>query len=221
MISANAKNMAAIVLAAGLSQRMGVENKLLLSFGGQSFLQRMICSLLDAGVAEIVVVLGHDQQRIQRQLDGLPNITNQKIAAVVNPDYLQGQMTSVNCGLKALVGDKEGVLICLGDQPLITVSHIQALVTAFEKREPGKQVLVPVYNDQRGNPVVVSEWVRQQVLLGESRLGCRRFIDNNPELVTKWAIDDTAYITDIDTPEEYRTLSLLDDVEPVKSQPGS
>lgn len=205
-----AHNMAAIVLAAGVSQRMGEQNKLLLNFNGQTFLQRTLCSLCDAGLAEVVVVLGHESEQVQQQLIDfpLPIGTDQIVRSVVNPDYARGQMTSVNFGLENLTGNKEGVLICLGDQPLITASHIQELISAFEHREISKQVIVPMFNAQRGNPVVISELARQQVLAGESRPGCRHFIDNNPTLVSLLPVNDAAYITDVDTPEEFRALTL-------------
>lgn len=204
-----ANNMAAIVLAAGVSKRMGEENKLLKKFAGQSFIQCVVRAVCDAGVSEVVVVLGYERKQIQQQLDELTQNGYQRVRSVVNPDYEQGQMTSVTCGLEALVATTDGVLICLGDQPLLTASHIQDLVAAFESRKKGQQVIVPMFENQRGNPVVISEQVRQQVLVGESRLGCRRFIDDNPDLVTILAVNDAAYITDIDTQEEYRALTSL------------
>ena len=206
--NSNAANMAAIVLAAGVSKRMGKDNKLLLTFDGQSFLQRAIVSLCGAGVAEVVVVLGYECEQVQQQLVELPSICEvTNVRSVVNPVYANGQVTSVNCGLENLTGEKEGVFICLGDQPLITAAHIEELAKAFESREAAKQVIVPVYKGQRGNPVVISELARQQVLAGQSRLGCRRFIDGNPHLVTMLPVNHRAYTTDIDTPEEFRALA--------------
>lgn len=205
--AANANAMAAIVLAGGMSQRMGKVNKLLLNYDGQSFLQQTVTALTRAGVGEVVVVLGHESEHMRQQLAKLPAAPNQSVRWVDNDNYEQGQMTSVNCGLAALNGSKGGVLICLGDQPLINAVHIRQLIAAFESREKGKQIIVPIHQGQRGNPVVLSEYVREQVIQGSSRPGCRRFIDNNPELVSMLAVEDEAFISDIDTPDEYNALN--------------
>lgn len=206
---ANADAMAAIVLGGGMSQRMGKPNKLLLNHKGRSFLQHAVIALTEAGVSEVVVVLGHDSEYTRQQLVDLPALPKQQsVRWVVNTQYEQGQMTSVNCGLAALSGSKEGVLICLGDQPLINAGHIRQLIVAFENRENGKQIIVPFYQEQRGNPVILSELVCEQVLNGVSRPGCRRFIDSNPELVSKLSVEDEAFIFDIDTPEEFIALNL-------------
>jgi len=203
----NAYNMAAIVLAAGLSRRMGELNKLLLKFEGQTFLQQAVGALTEAGVGEIIVVLGHDSKLMREQLFDQSETPDQSIDWVLNPDYSQGQMTSVNCGLAALSGNKDGVLICLSDQPLLTHFHIRLLVDAFETRQPGKEVIVPTFSSQRGNPVVISEGARNQVLAGNNVAGCRHFIDNNPGLVTMLPVEDNAFITDIDTIEDFRQLN--------------
>lgn len=196
----NPDTFAAIVLAGGVSQRMGESNKLLLTFDGQSFIQRAVAALTGAGVSNVVVVLGHESEPTREQLRGL------NVRTVVNPYYEQGQMTSVQCGLSALATKQQAVLICLADQPLIQSSHIEQLLNAFANRPEGKEVVVPLCQQQRGNPVVISEGVRMRVLDGGRHPGCRRFIDANPELVSWLSVDDEAFITDIDTPEEYQGL---------------
>jgi len=203
----NGNDMAAIVLAAGLSQRMGEVNKLSLKFKGQTFLQKTVGALSAAGVGEVVVVLGHESKAMREQLLNLPESPEQTLDWILNPDYSQGQTTSVNCGLAALSGNKEGVLICLSDQPLLTDFHIQKLIGAFKDRYAGKEVIVPTYRTRRGNPVVISEVARKQVLAGNSGVSCRQFIDNNPELVSMLSVVDKAFITDIDTIEDYRQLN--------------
>lgn len=202
----NTNDMAAIVLAGGLSKRMGRANKLLLPLADRTFLQNAVYAVWDAGVGEVIVVLGHDCEKTQLQLVDLPERSGQSVRWVVNADYAQGQATSVHCGLKALRENKIGVLICLADQPLISTVHIHELTASFASREVGKQAVVPFYNGQRGNPVVVSKDVRRRVLEDKSQVGCRSFIDSNPDLVTKMLAADVAYITDIDTRDEYRAL---------------
>jgi len=196
----SAQNVSAVVLAAGMSERMGATNKLLLDFNGQSLLQLSIGALIAAAVSEIVVVLGHESDDTNKQLDELP------VSTVVNPNYNKGQMGSVNCGLEAITGTTRGTMICLADQPLINATHIKELIEAFAQLKPAQEIVVPYYEGQRGNPIIISEVVRQRVLHGSTRLGCRRFIDDNPDLVNCFSVADVAYTLDIDTPDEYRKL---------------
>jgi len=197
----HATNYAAIVLAAGLSKRMGDVNKLLLEFQGQSLLRQSVVVLKESGIGEVVVVLGHECDRSQRQLDDLD------VAQVVNSEYSKGQMSSVHCGLTSLSGESKAVFICLADQPLIEVAHLQKLIREFECMPDGKQIVVPVFQNERGNPVVLSDAVRRQVLQNDEHPGCRQFIDTHPELVNWVNVEDEAFVKDIDTPEEYARLN--------------
>ena len=194
----------AIVLAAGLSQRMGAANKLLLPVSGKSLLHRTLDALVEADVDRIVVVLGHQSNKVRE------HIQPYRVQVVVNEHYAQGQKSSVTCGLRALggktggnLGDKQsGVLICLGDQPMIEAKHIRHLVDAFSLSQ-SQSIVMPVHEGQRGNPVLISEHVRQRVLKNHANLGCRGYIDKHPELVNRLRVSDKAFITDIDTHEEY------------------
>ena len=138
----------AILLAAGESRRMGVTNKLALAVDGEPLLRRAVKTLLASDLAEVVVVLGHAPQEAQSLLQGL------EVRTVVNSDYRQGQMSSVHCGLEALQRPCDGVMICLADQALLTSRDIDALITAFSRSSDS--IIVPTYQGQRGNPVVLS-----------------------------------------------------------------
>ena len=193
----------AIVLAGGMSSRMGDTNKLLLTYDGFSLLRRATEALVDAGIGELVVVLGHESDKMREQLHGLD------VKICVNAQYEQGQMTSVQCGLSALSGTKEAVIISLSDQPLMRSEHIRYLVDEYGKQPFDKQILVPMYQSTRGNPVIISESVRRQVLESGKHPGCRRFIDANPELVNWLQVDDMAFVTDVDTPGDYAALNEI------------
>ncbi len=198
--SVNSNEFAAVVLAAGLSRRMGEHNKMLMLFDGKSLLQRCLSSVINAGISEVVVVLGYQHLSVENELSGYD------VLYVVNPKYEQGQGTSVQCGLNALSGYKKASLICLADQPLVDAQHLIQLMAAFESRSEAKEIVVPVYNAKRGNPVVISEPVRQEVKKKYGSSGCRKYIDEHPWLVEWASFDDAAYTQDIDTPEEYNKL---------------
>ena len=186
----------AVLLAAGESRRMGATNKLSLMVGGRALLRRTAETLLGAQLTEIVVVLAHQAETAQSLLADLP------LQTVQNPRYRDGQMTSVHAGLEALTGGFEAPIICLADQPLLESADIDHLIYAYQA-DPDCSILIPVHQGQRGNPVVLA-YAHREAILGEYRnLGCRRFIDRNPELVTTLEVDSNHYVVDLDTPQDY------------------
>lgn len=190
----------AVLLAAGLSQRMGERNKLALDIAGEPLLRRTARTLLGSSLDEVVVVLGHEAGSARSLLTGLP------VRVVENPHYREGQMTSVHCGLQALHKDCRGVMICLSDQPLLQSSDIDRLVDAF-LNECSKSVLVPTHQGQRGNPIVLDFSHRDAILSGDRNLGCKRLIAKNPELVWPLPMDNNHCVFDLDTPEDYARLN--------------
>jgi molybdenum cofactor cytidylyltransferase len=192
------KVVSAILLAAGESRRMGTENKLTLPVAGEPMLRRNAITLLDSRVHELVAVLGHARDTAHALLDDLP------VRLVDNADWRDGQMTSVQRGMAALTEPCDGVMVCLADQPLLQVRDINALLEAFEDCKTS--VLVPTWQGQRGNPIILDHRHRDTILAGQRNLGCRKLIDNNPELVTAWPMDNDHVVFDIDTPADYTRL---------------
>lgn len=191
----------AILLAAGESRRMGSANKLLLPVSGVP-LVRSVAEVLKASmVGELVVVLGHQATEVERALDGLV------VRTVFNERFREGQMTSVHAGLEALSEEAAGIMVCLSDQPKLTVTDVDRLVRAFLDRTSG-DVLVPTYRGRRGNPVVLSGSNRKSILNGRRNLGCRQLIEKNPDIVTTVEWDCDHVVADIDTPEEFSEFSL-------------
>lgn len=179
---------------------MGAVNKLLLDCGGVPMIRRVVDTLTGCGdLAEIVVVLGFEADRVSAALEGAP------IRTVVNPEFAGGQMTSVRVGLGALATPGVGVLICLGDQPTLTAADIGAICRAYGARERGS-VLVPTYRGQRGNPIVLDPASIDDILGGGRKFGCRQFIASNADLVATAEIDTERIIRDIDRPEDYAAL---------------
>jgi molybdenum cofactor cytidylyltransferase len=189
----------AILLAAGESRRMGALNKLGLPVAGVPLLRHTARTLLSSELDEIVVVVGHEQQTARLLLGDLP------LRLVDNARYPEGQMTSVYCGLQALDAPCNGVMVCLSDQPLLTVKDINRLVQVFLRQCP-TSVLVPTWQGRRGNPIVLAWEHRDAILGGAHHLGCKRLIENNPDLVTPLEMDNDHVVFDLDTPADYQRL---------------
>ena len=192
-------DVSAVLLAAGESRRMGEVNKLLLPVDGVPLVRRTAQILMASKLGELVVVLGHQAEWVAAALDGLG-------VAVIHNDYYQdGQMTSVYAGFEALQQECEGIMVCLSDQPLLTVQDINALIDAFLTRTGG-DVLVPTYRGRRGNPRVLAGESRRSILDGGRNLGGKHFIENNPDSVSTVEWDSDHVLIDIDTPEDASRL---------------
>ena len=204
---------AALVLAAGLSRRMGAlyppeqcppgqtaaPNKLLLSFAGEPLVVRSVRTVLHTGFDQIVVVLGHQAEEVGRALEPLG------VRTVLNPDFETGQVSSVRAGLAALLPPLDAVMICLADQPLLEVSDLGALKRAFRERPHGS-IVVPTHEGSRGNPVVIDWASAQETLLRGTNYGCRHFLDEHPEQVYRWPAPSDHFLRDIDVPGDVQPL---------------
>lgn len=191
----------AVLLAAGESTRMGSENKLLLPVAGKTVIRHMVDTFLAAGLDEVIVVLGHQSHAIRAVLAGLP------VTLVDNPDYAQGQMSSVHAGVSAISEDCDAILVSLADQPLLDVDDIRRLLEGFRQRTRGS-ILVPTFQGQRGNPIVLAGTHWQQLVAGGKNLGCRKLIERNPDDVVTMAVDSDHFVVDMDTPEAYQMVKL-------------
>lgn len=198
-VAASSLRCSAVVLAAGLSRRMGAQNKLLLPVAGVPMIQKVVGGALGAGLVEVVVVLGHEAEAVRRALVPLD------VRAVLNPDFESGQVSSVRAGLAALTRPSDAVLVCLGDQPLISSADLRELCAAYQSRPHGS-ILVPMRGERRGNPVVMSWESALETLQRGVNVGCRQFMDENPDRVFRWQAPNDHYLRDVDEPADYRAL---------------
>jgi molybdenum cofactor cytidylyltransferase len=185
---------AAIVLAAGASTRMGRQKLLLPMPDGRALGRLAVEQVLAGGLDETVVVLGADAEAVSTTLAGLP------VRTVVNPRYAKGQSTSLRAGLDALRPGTEAVVVALGDQPLPDPDVIRSLVTAF--RDTGRPVVVPVYRDGRGNPVLFGAALFDELRRVTGDQGGRGVITTDPGRVAEVSVD-ALMPADVDTPSDY------------------
>jgi len=190
----------AVVLAAGLSSRMGGPHKLLLDVGGEPMLRRVVRSVLALDPAEVVVVTGYQAEDVVAVLAGLP------LRFVHNPAFAEGQPGSVVAGVRALTAFCHAVMIVLGDQPLLTPAALGRLIEAYRTVPDGRSILVPSHAGQRGNPVLFAARHIPEIQAGAMRVGCRRLIESYPEQVALIEMEDDAFTQDCDTPQDYARL---------------
>jgi len=192
----------AVVLAAGLSSRMGVQ-KLLLPFGGKTVIAHIVDQLLASSLGEVHVVVGHQAERISAELSGRP------VLIVNNPGYKSGMLSSIRCGLQNLPEKCRAVLVVLGDQPSITSELVDLMLKSFAATE--KNLLVPLYNGKRGHPILFSPLYRDEILTQYDDVGLRGLLHAHPDDVSELKVSTSAVLCDMDCPEDYRKeLSLFE-----------
>jgi len=191
----NYSNVDVVILAAGLSQRMGSTNKLLIDIDGEPMIRRTVKLYQAAGLANIVVVVGHQQDKVRAALEGLD------IKIINNDAFNEGQISSIRCGVKALSNGCEFAFIALADQPLLTPSDIHFLLESFNVLS-NKTIQVPYFNNCRGNPLLLRASQLKEVDSQGVHLGCRKLIDKHPEKVQRIEVDNDHFTCDLDTPED-------------------
>ena len=194
-----APRIAALVLAAGQSRRMGASNKLLADVGGKPMLSHVLDAVAASNAAVSTVVLGHEAEKIA------PLLAGRAVKTVQNPDYAQGLSTSLKAGLAALPDNIDGVLVILGDMPRITAGHIDKLIAAFNPLE-GRAICVPTVKGKRGNPVLFAAEFIPEMLQAVGDAGAKHLIGANEDQLCEVPMDDTAPLLDIDTPEALATV---------------
>jgi molybdenum cofactor cytidylyltransferase len=199
---AAAPRIAAIILAGGLSSRMG-RNKLLIELDGEPLIRRAARMAQASRASPLIVVTGHDRDNIVRALSGVA------ASLVHNPDFGGGLSTSLRAGIDAVPASCTGALIILGDMPGISARLIDTMIAAFAPDE-GRAICVAVHDRKRGNPVL---WARRffpylRAITGD--IGARHVIVDNDAAVCEVDAHDDGPLTDIDTPEALASFLARD-----------
>ena len=188
---------AAILLAAGESRRMG-SLKALLPWQGSTLVAYQISSLRQAGVEPVVVVLGHDAGRLKPEVEGREGVIWRE-----NPDYWQGKTTSIKAGLSALgPGQSSAILILNVDQPRSaeTIRHLLR-----QHRDGGRSITIPRFRGKGGHPIVVDSALLEELKsIDEESLGVKAVVRRHQEGTLLVEMDTPEVLWDLNTPEEYQ-----------------
>ena len=195
-----APRIAALVLAAGQSRRMGGINKLLAPLDGIPMVARTVDAVLASAAAPVIVVTGHEREAVQVALAG------RTVRIVDNPRFGEGLSTSLKAGLAALPETADGVLVCLGDMPRVTAGQIDRLIAAYAPAE-GRSIIVPTRSGKRGNPVLWDRAFFAAMATVTGDVGARHLIGANEEAVAEVEMEDAAVLTDVDTPAALDALA--------------
>jgi molybdenum cofactor cytidylyltransferase len=188
------RHVAAIILAAGRSTRMGGPNKLLAELGGKPLVRTVTEQALASKAEGVIVVTGHQAELVEKALAGLD------VKLVRNPDFAQGLASSVKAGVAAVPGDVDGAVICLGDMPMISAPLINHLIEAFAP-DRGNLIAVPVNDGRRGNPVLWSRRFFNELMTLDGDIGARHLIAKHSEAVAEVPVEGFGAFLDIDTPQ--------------------
>jgi molybdenum cofactor cytidylyltransferase len=156
--------------------------------------------LLEGGLDPLIVVVGHEAERVKEALEDEP------VIVVVNPAHGEGVSTSVKAGIAALPSDVDAALIALGDMPKVTSTHVTRLIAAFAP-DQGRAIGVPTYRGRRGNPVLWAKafFGEMERLTGDR--GARGLIEKHRDRVYEVEMDDSGVLIDIDTPEDFEAVT--------------
>lgn len=199
--------LAILLLAAGEGSRLGGFPKALLKKDGESLLSRFLQSIQTLNPIETSVVTGFYADVVEAEINLIQQRTNNSIAIVKNPNPEEGQSSSVRIGLESLTSDYDVLLVALCDQPNIGVSEIEALLEQYNQTGSNKEIVLPMVNGSRGNPVLLSKKVIEEILATPGMV-CRPFMDKHPELVKVFETNNQAYLLDVDTQADIQKLGL-------------
>jgi molybdenum cofactor cytidylyltransferase len=184
----------AIILAAGESKRMG-SPKMILPFRGMTIIEKVIENVLSSDVDKTIIVLGAGKEKILKLTEKLP------VMYCFNENYKNGMLTSVKRGFEYLPKDFRAAVVLLGDQPMIGASVINTVIKGYN--ESGKNIIIPVYNNKRGHPLLVDKRYWDEIISLDGPEGLKELINRHPDDLLEVETGNPEILTDIDTEEEY------------------
>jgi molybdenum cofactor cytidylyltransferase/nicotine blue oxidoreductase len=199
--------LAILILAAGEGSRLGGYPKALLKKDGDSLLKYFVQSIQTLEPLETLIVTGFYSDQIEAEIKLIKQFVASPITWVKNLQPELGQASSVRLGLESLRSDYDVLTIALCDQPSIASTEIEALLGQFNQRAANQEIILPMVNGQRGNPVLFSRRVINQILSIPGMV-CRPYMNEHPELVKSFTTDNKAYLMDVDTQSDIQKLGL-------------
>lgn len=185
----------AMILAAGESKRMR-KPKLLLPFGEKTIIETVIDNVVQSKVEKILVILGSNREKIEKKLQNFP------LKIAFNPNFQRGMLSSVQLAFQTLPENTQAVLVVLGDQPAISSAVIDKIIDAYKRT--GKGIVLPVYNNERGHPVLIDMKYRNEVENLSPDIGLRGTVYNHPEDILEVGVETSSILRDIDDLEDYK-----------------
>jgi len=160
----------AILLAAGLSKRMAGENKLTKKIKGIPLIKHSVKNILVSSIDELIVVLGYQKEVIKKIID-----KNEKVKFVFNENFENGMASSIKTGLNHLSEKTEAFFICLGDMPMVNHDIYNQMI----KLKNNKEIIVPTYKGQQGNPVLFSNSMKEKIITIQDDMGAKKILELN------------------------------------------
>jgi molybdenum cofactor cytidylyltransferase len=188
-----------IVLAAGESRRMGYP-KPLLQIGGRTFIEHIAETML-AVVPRLVIVVGAHRERVQAAIP-----RDNRIAVVENPHYTRGQLSSLKAGLGAIAAEAAGVLVHLGDHPMVRAATFRAIVDSYDR--VGKPIVIARHDGRRGHPLIFDRAICSELLSAPEEEGARYVVNADAARVEYVDLDDPGINLDLDTPSDLKRAGL-------------
>lgn len=191
---------AAVILAAGCSRRMGKQNKLLLEVEGVSMVEQIVATAQASDVEQVIVVTGHEAERIEQLLG------NTDATLVQNPDYATGMASSLRTGLNAVADGIDGALILLADMPYVSSEQINELIAEFNPLIE-RDIVAPFKDGRRGNPVLWASRYFDEIKTLTGDIGARSLLQEYAANIWDVPVNSDEVFIDFDTPEDLTAIS--------------
>ena len=187
----------AILLAAGQSKRMNGENKLTKEIQGIPLIKLSVKNILASSINELIVVLGHQKEIIEKLID-----KNEKIKFVFNKNFESGMASSIKTGLNNLSEKTEAFFICLGDMPMVNHDIYNQLI----KSKDNKEIIVPTYKGQQGNPVLFDKSMKETVMNITGDVGAKKILELNKDKISNLEINNQNISKSFNTQDDFSSL---------------
>ena len=194
------KDIHAVLLAAGRSERMGRNNKLLLNVDGIPLVRKSAINILNSNVKFMTVVTGFDENKIVNALSGL------NVNFVKNINFREGLSSSLKAGLANITPTPSAVIICLADMPKIQPEHINQLIENFDPLK-GWEICIPTNNGKRGNPVLIGSRFFPYIFETNGDFGAKQIMKQHSDKIVEVEIGTSDIHFDIDTQDEYENFT--------------
>ena len=187
----------AILLTAGQSKRMNGENKLTKEIKGIPLIKLSVKNILASSINELIIDLGHQKEIIEKLID-----KNEKIKFVFNKNFESGMASSIKTGLNNLSEKAESFFICLGDMPMVSHDIYNQLI----KSKDNKEIIVPTYKGQQGNPVLFDKSMKEKVLDIRGDAGAKKILELNNAKILNLEINDQSIAKRFNTQDDFSSL---------------